>query len=319
VPLDSSIFNKNAFPWVDSEVIFESTKTYPKVTVVVPSYNQSFYLEETLLSIIRQNYPSLELIVIDGGSTDNSVEVIKKYENHIAYWVSEKDRGQSHAINKGFEKATGEWIAWMNSDDCYLEGALKYIFNDLVYSNYDLLLGFCSVGESMTQAADKKHPDHSRKEIKDLLKFFYHIKHIIPSQSVFVRKSLVDNAGLLDESLHYCMDMEWYVRMYLQEPRIFEYDKVICFFRKNETTKTVSQGDKMQKEAIGIAQKYKTYLGKSEQKEIESIILYHTNFIVSGAYLTKTSILELVKIFFQSPFLAINDRRFLGAVRKSLF
>lgn len=314
-----TLFNKQAFPWVNSDTCFDKSVSYPKLSIIVPSYNQADYLEETLLSIIRQNYPALELIVIDGGSTDHSVEVIKKYENQITYWVSEKDRGQSHAINKGFEKATGEWLAWMNSDDCYAEGALKYLFTELDYTKHDFLLGFCSVGESLTKSEEKKHPAQSRKEIKDLLKFFYHIKHIIPSQSVFIKKSLVDKAGLLDESLHYCMDMEWYVRMYLQKPRIFEYDKVVCFFRKNETTKTVSQGDKMQQEAIEIAQKYKTYLGKTEQKEIETTILYHTNFIVSGAYLTKTSFGVLLKIFFQSPILAINDRRFLGAIKKSLF
>jgi glycosyltransferase involved in cell wall biosynthesis len=316
---DIPLFNKQAFPWINSDTYFDNSGSYPKLSVVVPSYNQANYLEETLLSIIRQNYPNLELIVIDGGSTDHSTEIIKNYEQYISYWISEKDRGQSHAINKGFEKATGEWVAWMNSDDCYSEGAFKYIFEKLEYTKYDFLLGFCSVGESLTKSEEKKHPVQSRKEINDLLKFFYHVKHIVPSQSVFIRKSLMDKTGFLDESLHYCMDMEWYIRMYLQKPRIFEYKKVVCFFRKNETTKTVSQSDKMQKEAIEIAEKYKTYLSKAEQKEIESIILYHTNFVLSEAYLVKTPFLVLAKIFFQSPILAINDRRFLGAVKKSLF
>ena len=96
----------------------------PKISIITPSFNQADYLEETILSIINQNYPNLEYIIIDGGSTDNSVEIIKKHEKNIDYWVSEKDNGQSHAINKGFAKATGEILNWINSDDILAENAL---------------------------------------------------------------------------------------------------------------------------------------------------------------------------------------------------
>ena len=88
--------------------------TLPKISIVTPSFNQGKYLEKTILSVIEQGYPNLEQIIIDGGSTDESVEIIKKYEKHLAYWVSEPDRGQSHAINKGFERATGEIFGWLN-------------------------------------------------------------------------------------------------------------------------------------------------------------------------------------------------------------
>jgi glycosyltransferase involved in cell wall biosynthesis len=93
---------------------------YPKISIVIPSYNQGKYLEETILSVINQNYPNLEYVIIDDGSTDNSVEIIKKYEKYLTYWVSEKDNGQSDAINKGLKKCTGEIFNWLNSDD-YLE------------------------------------------------------------------------------------------------------------------------------------------------------------------------------------------------------
>ena len=97
-----------------------------KFSIVIPSYNQGEFLERTLLSVINQGVET-EIIVIDGGSTDNSVEIIKKYEDKIAYWVSERDRGQSHALNKGFAKATGDIFGWQNSDDIYMPGAFKKV------------------------------------------------------------------------------------------------------------------------------------------------------------------------------------------------
>ena len=99
----------------------------PKISIVIPSYNQGQFLEETILSVVDQQYPDLELFVVDGGSNDTSVDVIKKYEQHLTWWVSEKDKGQSDAINKGFARATGEIVSWLCSDDLYTPGTLHKV------------------------------------------------------------------------------------------------------------------------------------------------------------------------------------------------
>ncbi len=144
-------------PLFDETVILNEDPSWPKISIVTPSFNQSQFLERTILSVLNQNYPNLEYIIIDGGSTDGTAYIIKKYEKYLVYWVSEKDNGQADAINKGFSKSTGKILAYINSDDTYNPGAFLKIaeaFNknpkaDLVFGNvnyidtYDNLIGEC--------------------------------------------------------------------------------------------------------------------------------------------------------------------------------
>lgn len=113
---------------------------YPKITIVTPTFNRVHYLEDTILSVLNQNYPNLEYIIIDGGSTDGSIDIIKKYESYLAYWISEPDEGFYHAIQKGFNKSKGDIMAWLNSDDKYHPGALKIVSE--VFSDLKMLNGF---------------------------------------------------------------------------------------------------------------------------------------------------------------------------------
>lgn len=116
---------------------------FPRISIVTPSLNQGQYLEQTILSVIGQNYPNLEYIIIDGGSTDNSIEIIKKYDREIKYWISEPDKGQSCAINKGFQIATGEILAWLNSDDIYMPGILNSVFKFFLTNQPGIYFGEC--------------------------------------------------------------------------------------------------------------------------------------------------------------------------------
>src|SRR5262249_46923914 len=117
---------------------------YPRITIITPSFNQAQFFEQTIASVLDQNYPNLEYIIIDGGSQDHSVEIIRKYDHRLAYWVSEKDRGQTHAINKGLERATGDIIAYLNSDDFYLAGTLHRVAEYFQqHPDVDLLHGRC--------------------------------------------------------------------------------------------------------------------------------------------------------------------------------
>ncbi|HEX9333648.1 MAG TPA: glycosyltransferase family 2 protein, partial [Anaerolineales bacterium] len=169
----------------------------PLVSVVTPSFNQASYLEQTIQSVLGQNYPSIEYIVIDGGSTDNSVEIIKKYANHLAYWVSEKDSGQAEAINKGLVRARGEILAWLNSDDYYLPNIISTMvkcFED----NLDVVMAYGDIlavdGSGQTLNVLK----YKQLSLEDLLCF-----QIIGQPSVFFRRSALEKTGLLDTTFHF--------------------------------------------------------------------------------------------------------------------
>lgn len=179
----------------------------PRVTIITPSYNQAAFLEQTILSVLSQDYPNLEYWIFDGGSTDGSVEIIQRYAGRLAGWVSEKDRGQADAINKGFARATGEIVGWLNSDDVYLPGAIRsavqamqacpdcgLVFSDAVSIN--------GAGEPINVMA------FGDWGLEDLMQF-----SIICQPAVFMRRAVLEQAGYLDLSYHYMLDHHLWLRM----------------------------------------------------------------------------------------------------------
>ncbi len=207
---------------------------YPKISIVTPSFNQGKYLEETILSIVNQKYPNLEYIIIDGGSTDNSVEIIKRYEEHLNYWVSEKDKGQSDAINKGLRCATGELFNWINSDDFLEDGALFKIAE--AYRNNPDKKIFC-FGQSILTGNSKKIFS-LKNNPEDKHRCF--CEPVISQPSIFYSMDGVRKIGGLNEFLHYSMDREWFLRFlfYYGTHAIHAGDENIAVFRIHNETKT---------------------------------------------------------------------------------
>jgi len=207
----------------------------PRITVVTPSYNQGRYLEETIESVLMQRYPNLEYFVIDGGSTDDSVAIIKKYSDKMKYWISEPDRGQSHAINKGLRQATGEIMCWLNSDDVFLPGALACMGEMFQRSpRVDVLMGY-----TLLVDAEKR----IEKCVYNLIKFTALAKHgVIPfsQQSMFWRRELMNRAGYLDESLQTSMDTDLWIRFLKSGARVRRINRYCAAWRLHDACKSVA-------------------------------------------------------------------------------
>jgi glycosyltransferase involved in cell wall biosynthesis len=183
------------------------TKEYIRISIVMPSFYQGNYIERSILSVINQNYPNLELIVIDGGSTDNSVEVIKKYEQYITYWVSEPDNGQSHAINEGFKMATGTFLTWLNTDDLLLPGTLKAVNNAFIKHP-----GCRWIAGNVIWIDKSDTILRLRKGERWNSFFARHGLFSLYGPTSFMHKDMLNDHGVLKEEFHYMMDTELWCR-----------------------------------------------------------------------------------------------------------
>lgn len=220
----------------------------PKISVVVPSYNQGAFLAETLASIVYQDYESVELIVIDGGSSDNSLDVIREFDSHIDYWVSEPDSGQCGALIKGFAKASGDIFCWVCSDDQLLPGTLRRVakeFRDnpeieLVYGDTEYLY---PNGERVVKPRIGYH-------YQTMLRAF----NIIAQPSSFFSAAVYRRVGGLDESLHYAMDYDLFVR-FGPTLRWRQLKESLSLYRLHKASKTVAMNSKFNDEWWRVREK----------------------------------------------------------------
>jgi len=210
---------------------------YPRISVITPSYNQGNFIERTICSIFDQHYPNLEYIIIDGGSNDTTIDVIKKYENRITYWISEKDKGQTDAINKGMRKATGEIVCWINSDDVMLPGTLYFVAN---LFNNDSELIFLN---GLTIEIDKS--DFIKKNTHIILNKWLHEKgaYNVSQLGFFWKRCLFNRIGYLDDSYHACMDVEWLIRILESGVKIKQTNRPLGGIRVYSETKSAIGGE----------------------------------------------------------------------------
>jgi glycosyltransferase involved in cell wall biosynthesis len=204
----------------------------PRVTIVTPSYNQAEYLEKTILSVLNQDYPDIEYIIIDGGSTDGSVDIIKKFQHRLAYWVSEPDRGQSDAVNKGFKHATGRIFNWLNSDDLLMPSAVKiavyYLMNN---SDVGMVYGDrATIDEKGNVLSLTRLPSFSPRA------FRHHIK--IPQETAFYRCEHWCDVNGVDEELKFCMDYDLFIKL-SKITRFCHIPFVLGAYRKHQLSKSV--------------------------------------------------------------------------------
>lgn len=207
----------------------------PLVTIITPSYNQGAYIRATIESVLSQDYPNIEYLVIDGGSTDETVNILREYEGRLT-WVSEPDNGQSDAINKGFRQANGDILAWLNSDDIYLPGAVSESVA-ILQANGDVDLVYGDIQLIDANGAVIKTPVRSKPfSLKMLLTDF----STLHQQSAFFRRSIIDRVGLLNEQLHYFMDIELWMRIALAGQGKY-HSGIRAQSRMHDVSKSVSQ------------------------------------------------------------------------------
>jgi len=239
---------------------------WPKISIVTPSLNQGQFIEETIRSVLLQGYPNLEYIIIDGGSTDGSVSIIRKYEKWITYWVSEPDRGQSHALNKGFSKSTGDIINWLNADDFYLKGGLQAIGKIFQKCPGHMIVASGIDFEEKTKNEVVVFP--IRISVENIIKFWEGWYDWL-QPSIFFPKSAFLEVGALDETLHFAMDTDLYCRLMQSLPLLY-IDTPISKFRRHAWAKTSSQYNDMMLEHIRVSFRYKKILGEPEAKNYDN-------------------------------------------------
>lgn len=222
--------------------------TLPKLSIVTPSYNQGKYIEQTILSVVGQNYLDLEYIIIDGGSSDNTVDILKKYKDNITYWVSEPDKGQANAINKGFSKATGDIFAWINSDDYYLPGIFSKIIPLLDRNKPQFVSGNVFHYHENTRRAWCGY--HSPQEMQAPVE-----EQVTQPGSFWTRKAWLLCNGV-DENSHYTFDWELLLKAKKAHVEFIRTEEYTAVYRMHDTHKSGTGGEKRQQEIHRVYQTY---------------------------------------------------------------
>ena len=261
---------KKGWPWTEEVAAdtYSSSIQWPKISIITPSYNQGHFIEETIRSILLQNYPNLEYIIMDGGSTDDTVQIIKKYEPWITLWTSEKDKGQANAINKGVDKCTGEIFNWINSDDYLAPDALLHVAGSFKK-------GYTVAGKVFNFYED----DPTFKDVienKDLsIQQFLALKSTFHQPGVWCDLQNIRATGRFPESSSYYFDRIYFTRYFMQFNQVIYTNNILVYFRYHESSKTIVIRDSKADELIDYyLLLLKDPLFDSVKKELTSALKY---------------------------------------------
>ncbi len=287
---------------------------FPLVSIITPSYNQAAYLEQTLRSVLEQSYPRIEYLVADGGSNDGSLEIIRRYADRLAWWVSEPDRGQADGINKGLQRAQGEIVAWLNSDDLYRPGAIAQAV-EFFRVNPSIGLAYSDV-ESIDAAGERinimRYGDWG---LEDLLHF-----KIIGQPGVFMRREVLEQAGLLDLSYQYLLDHQLWLRIANLAPMEHARGVRWAAARFHPQAKNMALGARFGEEAYRIACWLESdpdfaAVARSNRRKMWAGAHRLNAFYALDAGLPGKALQDYWKAAWQSPGVALADwRRILYAL-----
>lgn len=241
------------WPWTEAGTLVASRAGgWPTISVVIPSYQQASFLEETIRSVLLQGYPALEVLVMDGGSSDGSAEIIRRYRRWLAGWVSERDGGQSDAINKGWRRARGDLVTWLNSDDLLLPGWAATMAGAMIDApDADLL--YCDVqvidGASRPSWVFPGQP-------ASVERFVVYWMTAFAQQGFLMRRRVIEACGDLDETLHFAMDAEYWLRLLLAGRNLRHVPRTLAAFRMHAEAKTGTQHDVQMSDLLRVVTRF---------------------------------------------------------------
>lgn len=249
----------------------------PRISIITPSFNQGAYLEETIRSVLDQNYTNLEFIIIDGGSTDDSVEIIRRYEKHLAYWVSEKDSGQCDAINKGLRRSTGDIWAYLNSDDYYVPGAFEAVAKAFLENpEAQWVTGSGRYVDQSGAPLRLLAPTPVAGPVEAMIRWEGPPYPVSVQVANFMRRGVLAKYGYFDESLHYCMDFDYSLRLVCDGVSPIILPMVLANARLHEQSKTVAFGRNgaFADEDLVIIPRFLDRLTPDDRRRVQRLLKY---------------------------------------------
>ncbi|MHC1783416.1 MAG: glycosyltransferase family 2 protein [Anaerolineaceae bacterium] len=289
----------------------------PLVSIITPSHNQAQYLEATIQSVLDQDYPNLEYIIVDGGSTDGSQEIIKKYQNQLVWWISERDRGQADGINKGLARARGEFVAWLNSDDLYQPGAILEAVKAL-QQNPDVNLVFGNVAAIDAEGQITNLMRYGDWRLEDLMHF-----EIIGQAGVFMRRAALEVSGTLDLSYQFLLDHHLWLRIGAGGC-LRHIDRTWAAARFHAAAKNVARAQGFGVEALRIAHWMEEYPPLRKQYLAQKNKVWAGAYRMNGRYLLddglpwKAFAAYMKSLFFYPPIALKETHRILYALVSSM-